>query len=153
MSLPTASGTMQMIVSASLRDDAIPCKPTRILADRVIQLQKLGGPLHRYGKFEREHAPDSVLGFCANVAPVAEHDLSCEAEPQTLPFRMMHDIGFDESVGKQEGDEKHTGQHSYELIHGLVAKGGQSLPVIDVPTIARLANGTALTSREAAAVI
>ena len=108
---------------------------------------------------------DAVLGSTVlhgEVLPVIDVAVAIgavcglTADPRMVAVTRVHPsvcIAFDEIVEKHEGDEKHAGQHSHELIHGLVAKGGQSLPVIDIPTIARLANGTALTSLEAAAAI
>lgn len=121
------------------------------------------GRLVRLTRMDGTH--DAVLGWMVlhgETVPVIDAAVAIGAvrEPRADPrmfaatrTQPLACIAFDEIVGKHEGDEKHAGQHSHELIHGLVAKGGQSLPVIDIPTIARLANGTALTSREAAAAI
>ncbi len=52
-------------------------------------------------------------------------------------------VAFDEIVGKHGGGEEDAGTHPHELVRGLVAIGGRSLPVIDVHAVSQLTEGTA----------
>jgi len=116
----------------------------------------------RVGKIARMSSPhNAVLGSMVlhgETIPVVDAALAigaaCQFDDNPKMFAATRTqpgvcIGFDKIVGKHEEGEKNTGKHPHELIRGLVAKGGRSLPVIDVQAVAQLTQGAAPVPKEA----